>query len=263
MLTIPTNIQPGAVVYLDPGVYSASRWTIPNVTIKSKTKWGAHISGAPAHGFEVRANNVTLEGLRISGCGGQGIKTYGNQTVVRDCWIERNYSSGILGSTFGTIIERCLIERNGRHPRWDHGVYVGGHRLVISNCVVRYNASCGVHLYPDSSGAIVRDCEITDHPLYGILVSSNPIVDTSVDAGATIQGNRIAGSPVAIMFFHKPTEPEHLVQNNTIDPDCHSVVSTAYGKATFTEVSTIRSPVDRSGVAAYSGGPQPDLWPVS
>jgi len=179
--------------------------------LKSKHKYKARLHGSPFHNIYVRRDCrwVIIDGFTSSGALSTGIKSNADYTVIRNCRIHNNSLQGIEAhDVVGTVIENNLIEYNGKHPNYDHGIYANGKSLIVRNNIIRFNASCGLHMSPQTSKSIFENNLIYGNFFYGVFL------DCPEGGGANrIVNNTIVQNGLGIGIKNANTE---VIVNNII-----------------------------------------------
>ncbi len=124
---------------------------------------------------------ITIEGFRIQN-GYNGIKIYnGHDLTIRGNWIHGSLSQGILGNGTRIVIDRNTINHNGGFdecmvykPRCtlDHGIYMNGTAITITNNLIYDNLAMGIQLNGSSSSSYKPNF----HPKPEFALSENWII---------------------------------------------------------------------------------------
>lgn len=181
-----------------PGVYSGKEIVVEDkyggtayapTVLRSMNKYEAVIHGSTGDGIVIRngAKWTIVDGFTVRGSKLNGIRCSSDYVAIQNCRVHNNCGMGISSHGYNNvIIEKNIVEFNGDHIKFEHGIYADGENLIIRNNIVRFNASWGLHLYPD-----IRNSEIVNNLVYGnngwgILVASktgpanNRIVNNTV-----------------------------------------------------------------------------------
>jgi hypothetical protein len=132
-------------------------------------------------GFRHPIGWITIEGFQIQN-GYNGIKMYnGHDLTIRRNWIHGSLSQGILGNGTRILIDRNTINHNGGFdecmvykPRCtlDHGIYMNGTAITITNNLIYDNLAMGIQLNASSSSSYKPDF----HPKPEFALSENWII---------------------------------------------------------------------------------------
>lgn len=154
----------------------------------------------------LQAEGITLKGLWIVGAKVNGVNFWnGHGITLDDCLIDLSGSLGVaLHNCNRTTLTRCNITSSK-----SHATYLSGDSITVANCRIHDNGKCGVHLWTDAVGGIIRNAtiignNIRNHGRQAIVTRcDDPVViaDNYVDAamngvevlkgGGTIIGNTI------------------------------------------------------------------------
>ena len=116
---------------------------------------------------------ITIEGFEIANCY-NGIKFHNlHDSVIRGNWIHDSRSQGILGNGTRVQIEANTISDNGRTlTTLDHGMYVNGSNITVTNNLIYGNATFGIQLNGSGSSSYSSDY----HPSREFAVSENWLI---------------------------------------------------------------------------------------
>ena len=184
--------------------------------IMSQYKYQAVLHGSITHNIHIKEGCkwVVINGFEISGAKKAGILIHGAYITVSNCYIHNNEVEGIGAHTpYNIVIENNLIEYNGRHPQFDHGIYVGGHNYLMRNNIIRFNAGWGIHCYPEISNSLIENNLVYRNNRGGIILVSKPMVGSNKIVNNTVARN---GDGISVGNAYNDTIVNNIVTNNFI-----------------------------------------------
>ncbi|RKY23402.1 MAG: hypothetical protein DRP79_09255, partial [Planctomycetota bacterium] len=143
-----------------------------------------------------------------------GVLIHGTNVIVRNCYIHNNKLEGIgAHRPYNIVIENNLVEYNGRHPQFDHGIYVAGKNYTIRNNIVRFNAAWGIHCYPEIANSVIENNLVYRNHRGGIILVSKPNVGSNKIVNNTVARN---GDGIAVGNGHNDIIVNNIVVNNSV-----------------------------------------------
>ncbi len=125
---------------------------------------------------------ITFEGFQVRNAY-DGIKIYnGHDLTIRQNTIQNSKVQGILGNGTRILIDRNRINNNGSSSAYDHGIYMAGTAITITNNLIYGNRCYGIQV----NGAISYNSSYHPGPEYAR--TANWIISNN-----TIAYNRCSG----------------------------------------------------------------------
>jgi nitrous oxidase accessory protein NosD len=166
--TLIRHLRSGQVGCLRRGTYDGTVAIHKDgITLRSAPRQRATIAGV----LEITGDHVTVQGLNLDAANATatpGVQINGDNVVLRGNDITNGHTAicvvvGGNGERWGiahdTVVDSNRIHGCGRLPatNQDHGIYLDTSRNAhVLNNVITDTADFGVHIYPDSQGAIVE-----------------------------------------------------------------------------------------------------------
>lgn len=107
----------------------------PRINFKSTISTKSPIGWITLEGFELR--NPYLEAIKIYN---------GHDLTIRRNWIHHSSAQGIFGNGTRILIDRNKINQNGKTEKYDHGIYLNGTAITITNNLIYGNLCYGIQV---------------------------------------------------------------------------------------------------------------------
>ncbi len=214
---------PGDTVIVKPGVYTDYKPDAGNllnhsgnstkpIVVMSETRNGAVIDfqNQPdsKFGFWVSGSYNTIRGFEIRNAYNGGIEVSGSNNKFIENEIHNNGNKmslsspygqdGISGSGSDLVIDKNYIHHNGRvGSNADHGLYLHGDNIWITNNVITHNATSGIQ--------ILGDATVSNMKIYNNTVAFNLRVGILLNKkmdGLEIKNNIIYKNNLGINFYY-------------------------------------------------------------
>ncbi|MGQ0556349.1 MAG: right-handed parallel beta-helix repeat-containing protein [Nitrospiraceae bacterium] len=125
---------------------------------------------------------ITFEGFQVRNAY-DGIKIYnGHDLTIRQNSIQNSRVQGILGNGTRILIDRNRINNNGSSNGYDHGIYMAGTSITVTNNLIYGNRCYGIQV----NGALAYNSSYHPGPEYAL--SANWVITNN-----TIAYNRCSG----------------------------------------------------------------------
>ncbi|MDR4464480.1 MAG: right-handed parallel beta-helix repeat-containing protein [Nitrospira sp.] len=187
----------------------------PTIQFISKTTSNHQILIQNSAGYRYAIGWITIEGFEIRN-GYNGIKLYnGHNLTIRRNWIHDNGHQGILGNGTRIFIDRNRINHNGTCGsgcNQDHGLYMNGTAITVTNNLFYDNLGYGVQLngtvsYSSSKHAgpefaLSRNWNIANNTFAYQTNRAGMVVWGSECDNAVIQNNIFYENGVSLPSFH-------------------------------------------------------------
>jgi nitrous oxidase accessory protein NosD len=196
------QLRSGQTGCLRRGIYKGDVAIRKNgVTLRSAPNQHATIVGI----VEITGDHVTVRGLTLDGtntAATPGVQINGDHVVLRGNDITNHHTAicvvvGGNGEKWGiahdTVVESNRIHGCGRLPptNQDHGVYLDTTRDAhVLNNVITDVADFGIHIYPDSQGAVVEH-NVIDGNGMGVIFAGDA---STASSDNVVRANVIADS---------------------------------------------------------------------
>lgn len=157
-------------------------------------------------GYRYPMGWITIEGFEIRDCY-NGIKWYNlHDSVIRRNWIHHNNKgSGILGGgSLRVLIDRNRINHNAFLDSYpDHGIYVNGSYVTITNNLIYDNAGFGIQLNGTAAYDSAKYAGREFAESHNWFVANNTLAYSRTQAGVTIWGSRCNNTRVENNIFYE------------------------------------------------------------
>lgn len=183
----------------------------PIINCSSKTATTANsLLFQNSSGYKYPIGWITLEGFEIRNCY-DGIKFYNlHDSVIRRNWIHHNNAQGILGNGTRILLDRNRINHNGpfsTNPSstLEHGVYMNGTAITISNNLIYDNMAYGIQLNGSSSS--LYNAAKHASPAFAVsanwVIANNTIAYNRNAAGMVVWGSTCNAARIENNIFHE------------------------------------------------------------